>query len=113
MYDFIVNKTFSYDIKINSGFDNNDLELEEIPNSIEISPLEQKFSYRSGINDLAAELYTILQNLSSLGVCQYYINIVLNGKAQRIHLEDTNGMAREVRKQTAGGRWGNSYSNLL
>lgn len=102
-YNFIINKTFSYKVSINKSFYNNDPELGEIPFSIGISPMVRKFSYRSGINDLASEFYTILQQLSSLGVNKYYIVIVLNGKIKRIHLENTNDMAHEVRKEATGG----------
>lgn len=112
-YQFIINRIFSYKIIFHPSFAMNDEEMEELPNSMEVSPQSRKFSYRTGINDMADELSVILQTLSQLGLCEYYMNIILNGRKERkerIHLEDTGKMAHEVRRNVSRTGWFNSNS---
>lgn len=109
-HEFIINKKYSYKIIINRNFSNNEPELEDIPYAIEVTPQVSGFSYRSGLNKLCVETSTILRQLSTLGVCQYYMNIILNGKMERIHLEEVNDLIGEVRKNASNISFHNSKS---
>ncbi len=102
-YYFILKNIFSYELKISKDLISSDPELENFQYSIDLKPMVNVVSYRSALNELVDEMIYITQKLSSLGESpEYYIRIKLKGKEERIKIEKTTEIAKEVRAGATG-----------
>lgn len=103
--DFILTRKFSYELEISEDQISNDWELERFQYSVSLAPSIKVFSYRTDIEELTQEMIDIVESLSSLGLSPaYYITIKLAGKVERIRLENTSNLAKEVRNGATIGK---------